>query len=462
MAGCADCISLSRQSRLMATTTAAMPDNPAHASQERAGWRAWSSIGILLLLTFSSNIDRMIIGMLVEPIKAQLQLNDFQFSLLHGLAFAVFFALASVPMGWAADRFSRRWVLYLGATFWSLCTAACGLAQNFVHLFVARLGVGIGEAALNPAAYSIVGDIFPRRQLTFALACLASGAAIAAGLGSAGGGYIIAWTQELGGFMGYAPWHMVFWIVGIPGVLLGPLVFLIPERKKPLPVRAAPLAADDGFVPWLGQNRRYFFCVSFAIGAHTALGTTSFWVPSLLARTQGLEMKEIGLMLGLVTGIPTTIGYLGGGWLVDRLVARGVENAQLRFLIINTALLCVVGTVAYGFVTNLHLLLVLLAINNLLLPCAGPVIAHLQMTAPASARARVAATFLMIMHLTGTVLGPSLAAMFSDYFYGGKDHIGQGMATVYALGGSLGVVLFVLALAPAQRALERARARDAG
>ena len=435
---------------------AALAQNHHDQAPAGAGWRGWMTIGILLLLTLSSNIDRMIIGMLVEPIKASLGINDFQFSLLHGLAFAVFFALASVPMGWAADRFSRRWILYLGASVWSLASAACGLAQSFVHLFLARLGVGLGEAALNPAAYSIVGDIFPRRRLTFALACLASGAAIAAGVGAAGGGYIIAWAQGIGGFMGYQPWQMVFWIVGLPGMVLGPLVFLIPERRKPgqTPKPAAP--RNDGFVTWLGQNRRYFFCLSLGIGAHTALGTTAFWTPAFLARTQGLDIKHIGLLLGLVTGIPTTLGYLGGGWLVDWLVARGGKDVQLRFLVINTALLCVVGTTAYGFVTSLPLLLTLLAINNALLPCAGPAIAHLQMTAPDAVRARVAATFLMIMHLTGTVLGPSCAAMLSDYFYGGKAHIGQGVATVYAIGGTLGVALFLLALAPARKALARA------
>ena len=432
-----------------------------------AGLRAWIAIGILLLLTLSSNIDRMIIGMLVEPIKADLGLDDVQFSLLHGLAFAVFFAVSSVPMGWAADRFSRRWILFLGAAGWSLCTAACGLARSFVHLFIARLGVGMGEAALNPAAYSIVGDLFPRRRLTFALACLASGAAIAAGIGAAGGGYIIAWAEARGGFMGHPPWQVAFWIVGLPGLVFAPLVFFSPERRKPghaAAAKAAAKAADVSgkaeFLPWLGQNRRYFLCLSLGIGAHTALGTASFWAPAYLARTQGLDMKHIGVMLGLVTGIPTTIGYLGGGWLVDRLVARGVRDVHFRFLAINTLLLTIVGTAAYGFVTYLPLVLVLFAINNMLLPCAGPAIAHLQTTAPDAIRARVLATFLMIMHLTGTVIGPSAAAMISEYYYGGKAHIGMGVATVYAIAGSLGVMFFLATIAPARQALAARQAAD--
>ena len=128
---------------------AARPEYLGVGEEPRAGFHAWLSILILLLLTLSSNIDRNIVGLLVELIKADLKITDFEFSLLHGFAFAMFYVLASVPMGWAADRYSRRWILFLGAGFWSLCTAACGLAQNFWQLFVARFGVGIGEATLN-------------------------------------------------------------------------------------------------------------------------------------------------------------------------------------------------------------------------------------------------------------------------------------------------------------------------
>jgi MFS family permease len=428
-------------------------------AQSRAGFRAWLSIAILLLLTFSNNIDRNIIGLLVDLIKADLKVTDFQFSLLHGLAFGLFYALASLPMGWAADRYSRRWILFWGASFWSICTAACGLAQTYIHLFVARFGVGVGEATLNPSAYSLVSDLFPRRRLTLALACLASGAAIAAGLGSAGGGYVIRWAQDMGGFAGYAPWQVVFWIVGLPGLVIAPLVFLIPRHVDHSRGRgsedAGPKVRADqgaGFLSWLGGHKLYFLCLSFGVGAHTSLGTTAIWIPAFLARTQGLDIAQIGVLVGLITGLPTLIGYLGSGWLVDYLVSKGYRDVQLKYLVVNTFLLTVFGTLAYAFATSLTAIVILLSCASLMLPCAGPAIAHLHMAAPAAIRGRSTATFMMIMHVSGTVVGPSAAAFFSDFVYGGPEHIGSGLATVYALFGTVGVLLFATALKPSRRA----------
>lgn len=439
----------------------------ASASPEpRAGFRAWLSIFILLLLTLSSNIDRNIVGLLVDLIKADLKITDFEFSLLHGFAFAMFYVLASIPMGWAADRYSRRWILFLGAGFWSLCTAACGLAQNYWQLFVARFGVGIGEATLNPAAYSIVSDLFPKRRLTFAIACLACGAAIAAGLGAAGGGYLIKWAQDMGGFAGYAPWQVVFWVVGLPGVLVAPLVFLIPrvadrsaKRDKPADAEIEPDAdavtvpSEDGFLHWVRDYKAYFFCLSLGIGMHTAVGTSGIWLPAYLTRTHGLDIAQVGLLVGLVAGPPTIIGYLGGGWLVDYMVSKGVRDAHLRYLIANTVLLTVFGTVAYSVATSLTSVLVLLALGSVLVPCAGPAIAHLQMSVPSHLRGRAMAAFLMVMHFTGTIIGPSAAAFFSDYIYGGPQYIGLGLASTYALFGCASVAMFLFAMRPARRAI---------
>ncbi len=446
----------------------ARPEHVSLGVEPRAGLHAWLSILILLLLTLSSNIDRNIVGLLVDLIKADLKISDFEFSLLHGFAFAMFYVLASLPMGWAADRYSRRWILFLGAGFWSLCTAACGLAQNYWQLFIARFGVGIGEATLNPAAYSIVSDLFPKRRLTFAIACLACGAAVAAGLGAAGGGYLIKWAQDTGGFAGYAPWQVVFWLVGLPGVLVAPLVFLIPRAADRAVIRAkradttiAPIMdaqaaqSGDGFLLWARDYKAYFICLSLGIGLHTAVGTSAIWLPAYLTRTHGLDIAEVGLLVGLVTGPPTIIGYLGGGWLVDYMVSKGVRDAHLRYLIANTALLTIFGTIAYTLASSLAAVLVLLALASVLVPCAGPAIAHLQMSAPPNIRGRAMAAFLMVMHFTGTIIGPSAVAFFSDYIFGGPQYIGLGLASTYALFGCASVTMFLLALRPARRAISR-------
>ena len=131
---------------------------------------AWYVVFILFLAYTSSFIDRQIMALLVEPIKRDLGLNDTQFSLLHGFAFAIFYTFMGLPLGRLADRRNRKKIIAIGITIWSLLTAACGLAKTFSHLFLARIGVGVGEAALSPAAYSIISDLFPLKRRSLPVA----------------------------------------------------------------------------------------------------------------------------------------------------------------------------------------------------------------------------------------------------------------------------------------------------
>ena len=211
--------------------TAMKPDNSAAPTVVvSVGWKSWWMVGVLFFLYMLSILDRIVITMLVTPIKQDLLLSDFQMSVILGPAFAIFYALFGLPLGWAADRYPRRWVVFLGVTLWSLMTMMSGLARSFGALLVARIGVGVGEAALGPSAYSLLADEFPRERLTTAISVYQMAAKFGTAAAFAVGGIAIAFATHLVAmdipFVRDAkPWQLVFLMLGLPGLLAGLLAF---------------------------------------------------------------------------------------------------------------------------------------------------------------------------------------------------------------------------------------------
>lgn len=200
---------------------------------------AWYVVFICMLAYIFSYVDRQILVLMIEPIKADLNLTDTQFSLLHGLAFSLFYALIGLPIAYLADRFSRPAIISMGIIIWSIATAACGLSKNFIQLFLSRMSVGVGEAALSPAAYSIFSDLFSKQQLGRAVGVYSIGSFIGGGLAFLVGGYVISLLKGTNlvdiPILGMLrPWQVAFIIVGLPGVLIG-IVFALtvrdPERQ---------------------------------------------------------------------------------------------------------------------------------------------------------------------------------------------------------------------------------------
>lgn len=200
---------------------------------------AWYVVFICMLAYIFSYVDRQILVLMIEPIKADLNLTDTQFSLLHGLAFSLFYALIGLPIVYLADRFSRPAIISMGIIIWSIATAACGLSKNFIQLFLSRMSVGVGEAVLSPAAYSIFSNLFSKRQLGRAVGVYSIGSFIGGGLAFLVGGYVISLLKgttlvdiPILGML--RPWQVAFIIVGLPGVLIG-IVFALtvrdPERQ---------------------------------------------------------------------------------------------------------------------------------------------------------------------------------------------------------------------------------------
>lgn len=211
---------------------------PVNANQAQSLVYAWYIVGVLMLAYLFSYIDRSILSLLVGPIRSDLQLSDTQLSLLHGFAFALFYAILGFPIGRAADRYHRVGIIVTGISFWSIMTAACGLAKSFPQLFLARMGVGIGEAALNPCAYSIITDSFPRRLLARALSTYVMGTYMGFGVAFVIGGLVVeAITQapviQLPVLGQIHTWQAAFFYVGLPGLIVALLILLTVREPKP-------------------------------------------------------------------------------------------------------------------------------------------------------------------------------------------------------------------------------------
>lgn len=410
---------------------------------------AWYAVGILVVAFIFSFIDRIIIALLVEPIKADLGISDFGIGMLQGLAFAVFYALVGIPIGRWADRYSRRWIIGTGIFLWSVMTAACGLAQNFMQLFLARVGVGVGEAALSPAAYSMISDYFPRERLGRALGVYQAGAFIGAGLSFLVGGLVIGFV--MGGddlvlplIGAVRPWQMVFIAVGLPGILVALLMFTVRE-----PARRGTLAGHDGGVPlaavirYVGQHRRLFlahFC-GFALLA-VPITTILTWVPTYFTRVLGYALPQTALMLGAILILLSPAGVYTGGWLVDVLQRRGYADATFRVGIIAGILLLPLSFLATSS-TNPTAALVLFgpfAFVASLSMAVAP--AALQLVVPNQLRAQISATWMLVLNIVTAGIGPTAVGFISSYLIVDAMAVGVSIALVNCVS----VPLAILAL----------------
>ncbi len=204
--------------------------------------RANYMLGVLLAAYILSFVDRNVLAILVGPIRQQFEISDFQFSLLHGWAFTLFYIVLGVPIGWLADRFSRRWIIIVGVSFWSLMTALCGFARSFGSLFLVRVGVGVGEATLSPAAYSLMSDYFPPERLRWATSVFAMGITLGTGASYMVGGFLYEFfssvdLSHIALLADVQPWQATFITVGLAGFLVVALLALRARAAAPAPGR---------------------------------------------------------------------------------------------------------------------------------------------------------------------------------------------------------------------------------
>ena len=429
--------------------------------------RAWGSVFVLVFISMVSYFDRVLMSLMIDPIKADLNITDFQISLLQGLAFGLFYAVFGLPMGWLVDRFPRRFIIYAGVTGWSLAAAFSGFARNFWHLLLCRMGIGIGEATLSPAAYSIISDLFPMRRLSLALGVFGTGGILGIAFALSAGGYLVSYTSSIGvihlPLLGdFKPWQLTFLLAGFPGVLVAFMVFLIPEpcrrhqqRKDKVPDEDVS-STGNHFLAFLRQNIRYLSChfLGFSCISILAYGMIS-WMPVFLMRRYGMDVSSAGALLGTIGATVGVGGMLFNGWIADFFFARGKKDIHLRYFALTVVVGGALGVFGFQFTEELVLFLVCYVAVYFLQPFTGPAAAHLQIVTPPEYRGRVSALFLLVMNITGQCIGPSIVAAFTDFLFGDPQMVGSSIALTFAIFSPIGSLLFYLGLKPARQGVDR-------
>lgn len=390
-----------------------------------------------------SFIDRQVITLLVEPIRSDLGISDTGFSLLYGAAFALFYAIMGIPIARLADTRSRPLIIAAGIFVWSLATAVCGMTKNFWQLLVARMAVGCGEAALSPAAYSMISDTFPRSQLGVALGVYSIGSFIGAGLALLIGGSVIAVVTEWGVLQvpligTVKPWQTTFFIVGVPGLLIAALFFFTvrdPERKVAVGVDAGATRAYS-----IREVFAYIVSHKATFGAHYVgfgfLSMTLYallaWGPTFLMRGYALSPRDVGLYFGTLVLVCNTTGVLTSGWLADHLTRRSYGDAAMRAGAIG-GLGAIVPAALFSSAPGLGwtLLGYGLAMYFASFPMATSA-AALQLMAPNQMRAQVTALFFLFMNLLGITGGSLLVGLSTDYVFGADSAVGYSISIVAA------------------------------
>lgn len=420
---------------------------------------AWWMLLVLLLYYTLSFVDRVIISIMVDDIKATLQLSDVQVGLIMGPAFAVSYCVFGYVFGWAADRISRRTVVFGGVVLWSLCAGLSGLAGSFAGLAAFRVGVGAGEAALTPAAYSMLTDRFPRHRLTTALAVYQMGAKLGTALALTIGGLSIAYATHLhntgaGLLAQIEPWQIALGLTGLPGAILALLAFTFREPARS-PGLADPAQSRLPLLPFLVGERRAL--VPMALG-FAAISITMYsllaWTPAYMGRQFGWSAARYGPVLGLLSVVGAS-SMVVKGLIVDSLFARGMRDAHLRFFTWLLAITIPVGAVAFFLTDPWWFLAAYGFVQVVALQFTVFMGATLQLFVPDALRGRLTGLFLGIFTLLGLGAGPTFTAMLTDYVFGDASRLGASLATTTIITIPLAWLCLRAALPPLNAAFDR-------
>ena len=437
----------------MAESAANLADTATVDTRRPSPAVAWYTVTLCMIAYVLAFVDRQIIALLIEPIQQDLQISDTQFSLLAGFAFALFYAIMGLPIARWADRGPRPLIISAGIVIWSFATAVCGMARTFVQLFFARMAVGVGEAALSPTAYSIITDSFPKSRLGLALGVYSIGAFVGSGLAFILGGAVIDIVSRMGvidlPLIGVVkPWQSAFFIVGLPGVLIG-ILFLLTVRD---PARTGLVGSGQAFTirqvgSYIGGHKRTFAAhyLGFGLLALSMYALLS-WAPAYMFRVYELEKAEAGLYLGTIVLLANTAGTLTSGWLTDFFTRRGYDDAPLRSGIVG-GIGVIIPAALFSSMPDMTSSLLMLAAAFFFasFPVATSA-AGLQLMAPNQMRAQVTALFFLAMNLFGITGGASLVAVLTDFVFGDPLKVGYSMSIACVLAGVCGAAILAWGL----------------
>ena len=412
---------------------------------------SWYVVAILLLAYTLSFVDRMILSLLIAPIRAALDISDTQVSLLIGLAFALFYTLLGLPLAWIADRYNRRNLIVAGIAVWSVMTAGCGFAGSYASLFAARMGVGVGEATLSPAAYSMLSDYFPRDRLARAMAVYSIGVPLGSGVAMILGSFVVqavlaAPTVDVPFYGPMDAWRLIFVWVAAPGILVALLMLTVREplrrgRAAAAMMPDASAAGAPGLVAHIGGQRA---ALGALFGGMSLIGLVMYgaiaWIPTFFARSYGMEVAQAGLWFGVIMAVGGALGLIAGGALADRLFAKGVGDAHLRVMRLSI-LLGGPPLAAMALMPDPALAFAMLALAFPCLTMHGVGGVALQLITPNEYRARMTALYFFVVNLVGLGFGPMLMALLTDNIFRDESALRYSIAIVTAVALPLAAII---------------------
>ncbi len=399
---------------------------------------AWSLVSVLFCASVVSYLDRYILSLFVGPIRSELSLSDTQVSLLQGVAFALFYAVMGLPFGRLVDRYTRKNLIVAGILVWSATTMLCGVSTNFWQLFFARMGVGVGEACLGPAAFSMIADCFPSERRGRALATYNMSNYVGVGASLLFGGLIITLLSSSNGsapgaMLGLQGWRVAFVASALPGVLLAFVVLALKEPKRNELMRTRGDASSNRVALWsfLSARRSAFICV-YTVYALTAMVGYIIvaWAPSFYMRHFHMRPADVGLSMGVLAIIAGMGGCLFSGYLSDRWVSSGAHGGRFRIPLLwwPVAFVSIIGmTQIPNAMASLFCLGVLTFGSALGLSSAPAVI---QDAVPNQLRGQAAALHFIFAGLIGLSLGPTAVAMVTDYVVHDPSRVGVSLQVV--------------------------------
>jgi MFS family permease len=425
---------------MSSTTTEKLWPNPVYA---------WYVVALLVISYASGVVDRIVLGLLVQPIKADLNLSDTQIGIIQGLAFALFYSIFTLPVGFLIDRWKRMPVIWGGSFVWSMATISGGFANSFWGLFASRVVMGAGEATITPGSGSLIADYFPPKKRPRAYGIFAMGGSIGIGIAYLLGGIAIgfadtvrSWSPELLG--DFRNWQIVLFIIGVPGLLLAVLMGLTirePERRG--------IVAEQGskisLMPlWreLSTNRIALVAVMMGSIMNVMIVNAQLaWFPTLFVRVHEWEPKDIAIALATV-GVPFgMVSAITAGWSLSWLAKRGREDGPILIMMLQclawavfgtakclapTAELALVGHVATSLFATWSITAALTALNQV---------------TPNQLRGQVVAVYTLLTGLVGIAVGSGAVGLLSDYVFNYETGIGPSLAVVCFIGGATGIAI---------------------
>ena len=427
-----------------------LPPDP--ASTYPAARTGWTLVILLTIAYMFSFIDRYILGLLIEPIKADLGLTDEQIGWVIGPAFAIFYATMGLPLGWLADRAKRTWIVAAGIAVWSLATAASGLARSFWQLFLARMTVGVGEATLGPSAMSMIADNFPPEKRGKPIGVYVAATSLGAGLASLLGGAVLIWAKTIDFvnvpvFGNMAPWQITFFIVGLPGLLLALVFLFIKEPTRQLVALDSDLEGNSlkDALTYVGRRAGTYITFLLLVCVMAIIAYSQGFLPATFERTWGWPAEKYALINGIILLVIGPATVFGSGYLSDRWSQAGKADASLKLLVIGYFIMLPTAILPM-FMPTPEIAMAILAINTIgigMISAMG--ITALLAITPGQIRGQVVALYYMVISMTGLLLGPSTVGILSTRFFG-EENIRYAVASLPILYGIIPLLLIPVAM----------------